>query len=107
MEIKGLSSSPMEALARISSAAAAKGVGQVRPAGGGDFVGALKQALQAVNQTQNQASELQKQFQLNNPEVSLEETMVAMQKSNISFQALVQVRNKFIAAYHEIMNMQV
>jgi flagellar hook-basal body complex protein FliE len=107
MEIKGLNGSPLEALARISSAAAAKSMAQARPAGGGDFVGALKQALDAVNQSQNQASELQKQFQLNNPEVSLEETMVAMQKSNISFQAAVQVRNKFIAAYHEIMNMQI
>jgi flagellar hook-basal body complex protein FliE len=33
--------------------------------------------------------------------------MISMQKANINFQATVQVRNKMVAAYHEIMNMQV
>jgi len=33
--------------------------------------------------------------------------MVAMQKSSIAFQATVQVRNKLVSAYHDIMNMQV
>jgi flagellar hook-basal body complex protein FliE len=33
--------------------------------------------------------------------------MVAMQKANISFQAMVQVRNKLVSAYQEVMNMQV
>jgi flagellar hook-basal body complex protein FliE len=39
--------------------------------------------------------------------VSLEETMVAMQKAQIGFQATLQVRNKLVQAYSEIMNMQV
>ena len=33
--------------------------------------------------------------------------MIASSKANISFQALVQVRNKLVSAYHDIMNMQV
>jgi flagellar hook-basal body complex protein FliE len=33
--------------------------------------------------------------------------MIAMQKANISFQELVQVRNKLVSAYHDVMNMQV
>jgi flagellar hook-basal body complex protein FliE len=33
--------------------------------------------------------------------------MISMQKANISFQQLVQVRNKLVSAYHDIMNMQV
>jgi flagellar hook-basal body complex protein FliE len=33
--------------------------------------------------------------------------MIAMQKANISLQATVQVRNKVVAAYNDIMNMQV
>ena len=74
---------------------------------GADFLQALKGALSAVNASQHGAAELAKQFQLNRDDVSLEETMVALQKANISFQALVQVRNKLISAYHEIMNMQV
>ena len=46
-------------------------------------------------------------MQLGNPTVSLEETMVAMQKSQIGFQAALQVRNRLVQAYSDIMNMQV
>jgi flagellar hook-basal body complex protein FliE len=71
------------------------------------FVGAFKDALNAVNASQQEAAALSKQFQAGSEGVSLEETMIAMQKANISFQALVQVRNRAISAYHDIMNMQV
>ena len=50
---------------------------------------------------------MQREVQLDNPTVSLEETMVAMQKAQIGFQAVLQVRNRMVAAYSEIMNMQV
>jgi flagellar hook-basal body complex protein FliE len=46
-------------------------------------------------------------FQAENPNVSLEETMISMQQSQLSFQAVVQVRNKLVTAYNEMMNMQV
>ena len=39
--------------------------------------------------------------------VTLPETMVAMQKASISFEAVTQVRNRLLSAYQEIMNMQV
>ena len=39
--------------------------------------------------------------------VSLEETVLAMQKAQIGFQATLQVRNRLLQAYSEIMNMQV
>ena len=71
------------------------------------FAAAMKQALDGVNSAQKQADGLAREFQLDNPNVSLEETMVAMQKANISFQAVVQVRNKLVAAYQDIMNMAV
>jgi flagellar hook-basal body complex protein FliE len=45
--------------------------------------------------------------QLGNPSVSLEETMVAMQKAQIGFQTALQVRNRMVQSYTEIMNMQV
>jgi flagellar hook-basal body complex protein FliE len=44
---------------------------------------------------------------MDNPSVSLEETMVAMQKAQVGFQATLAVRNRLVAAYSEIMNMQV
>jgi flagellar hook-basal body complex protein FliE len=75
--------------------------------GGAGFQQQLTQALRAVSDSQNQATEMQKQVQMGNPTVSLEETMVAMQKAQIGFQATLQVRNKLVQAYSEIMNMQV
>lgn len=71
------------------------------------FSAALNQALQSVSATQNQAVEMQRQVQLDNPAVSIEETMVAMQKAQIGFQATLQVRNRLVQAYSDIMNMQV
>jgi len=72
-----------------------------------DFSSALTQALKGVSNSQNQAAELQRQVQMDNPTVSIEETMVAMQKAQIGFQATLQVRNKLVQAYSDIMNMSV
>ena len=74
---------------------------------GTGFSQALSQALKSVSATQNQASQMQREVQLDNPTVSIEETMVAMQKAQIGFQATLQVRNKLVQAYSDIMNMQV
>ena len=71
------------------------------------FGGALDSALKSVSAGQQQAESLQQQFQLENPNVSLEETMIALNKSQISFQAAVQVRNKLVQAYESVMNMSV
>jgi len=73
----------------------------------GGFQQALTQALGSVSQSQNDSAEMQRQVQLDNPSVSLEQTMVAMQKAQIGFQATLQVRNKLVQAYSDIMNMQV
>jgi flagellar hook-basal body complex protein FliE len=74
---------------------------------GGGFQAALSQALKSVSHTQNHATSLQREVQLDNPNVSIEETMVAMQKAQIGFQATMQVRNRLVQAYSDIMNMQV
>jgi len=50
---------------------------------------------------------LQREVQFDNPNVSIEQTMVAAQKASIGFQATLQVRNKLVQAYSEIMNLQV
>jgi flagellar hook-basal body complex protein FliE len=75
--------------------------------GEGSFQTAMTQALKGVSGQQLEASRLQREVQLDNPTVSLEETMVSMQKAQIGFQATVQVRNKLVQAYSDIMNMQV
>ena len=78
-----------------------------KAAAGPGFQQALTQALSAVNQSQNEATDQQREIQLDNPTVSLEQTMVSMQKAQISFAATLQVRNKLVQAYSDIMGMQV
>ncbi|MBK7059471.1 MAG: flagellar hook-basal body complex protein FliE [Rubrivivax sp.] len=88
----------------------AKGRGQVAETaetGAGSFRTAMADALQNVSRDQLEAQRLQREFSLDNPTVSLEGTMVAMQKSQVGFQAAVQVRNRLLSAYTDIMNMQV
>ena len=72
-----------------------------------DFADALKSSLDQVNQLQQQSDQLGKNFVMGDDKVSLSEVMISMQKANISFQETIQVRNKLVAAYHEIMNMQI
>lgn len=74
---------------------------------GAGFSEALNQALSSVSQTQAQAADMQRDVQMGKPTASIEETMVAMQKAQIGFQATLQVRNKLVQAYSDIMNMQV
>lgn len=79
-----------------------KGVAQSK-----GFLDVLKDSLDQVSQTQKQSEAVTKQYMLDQNGVTLEETMVASQKANIAFQMTLQVRNKVIAAYQEIMNMQI
>jgi flagellar hook-basal body complex protein FliE len=73
----------------------------------GGFAAAMTQALKSVSAQQMDAQRLQSELQLDNPAVSLEQTMVSMQKAQIGFQAALAVRNQFVRAYTDIMNMQV
>lgn len=72
-----------------------------------DFASALKETLGRVDAAQATAASQAERFQLGDPKVTLEETMVSLAKANVSFQQLVQVRNKVVAAYHDIMNLQI
>jgi flagellar hook-basal body complex protein FliE len=63
--------------------------------------------LENVSAAQNTSTEMQTQVQMGNPNVSLEQTMMAMQKAQIGFQAALHVRNRMMQAYTDVMNMQV
>lgn len=71
------------------------------------FSGALNQALQSVSHQQHEATRLADAFQADPSQVSLEQSMVAMQKAQIGFQSALHVRNRLVSAYSDIMNMQV
>ncbi|MBW8900249.1 MAG: flagellar hook-basal body complex protein FliE [Massilia sp.] len=131
MNIGGIDSSRIEAMMAQLKAAAQKpatatsaadvlgggaGIGGLGKASGTDaaesstkvsFSDALKASLQNVSNAQVQADDMGKKFAAGDDSVSLSDTMIAMQKASISFQATVQVRNKLVSAYHDIMNMQV
>jgi flagellar hook-basal body complex protein FliE len=74
---------------------------------GPGFQQVLTQALGSVSQAHNEATAMQREVQMDNPSVSLEQTMVAMQKAQVGFQATLAVRNRLVQAYSDIMNMQV
>lgn len=78
-----------------------------RATGGVDFSGLLKSAVNQVNEAQQTAGHLAAAFETGDTKADLSEVMVALQKASISFQAMTQVRNKLVAAYQDIMNMQV
>jgi flagellar hook-basal body complex protein FliE len=129
MNIGGIDSSRIEAMMAQLKAAASKpampsatsalgagGIGGLGKAGGAEgvessskvsFSDALKAQLENVSNAQNQADDMGKRFAAGDDSVSLSDTMIAMQKASITFQATVQVRNKLVSAYHDIMNMQV
>jgi flagellar hook-basal body complex protein FliE len=71
------------------------------------FSQVLDKALTHVNALQSTSETLQNSYELGDDKVSIAEVMMASQKANLSFQALVQVRNKLVSAYKEIMNMPV
>ena len=72
-----------------------------------DFGALLKQSLDGINASQLDATQRARAFELGEPNVNLNDVMISIQKANLSFQQLVQVRNRLISAYHDIMNLQV
>ncbi|MFD2168151.1 flagellar hook-basal body complex protein FliE [Thalassotalea euphylliae] len=72
-----------------------------------DFGNMFKQAINTVNELQQDAGAKRTAFELGDDKVTLAETMIAAQKSSVAFEATVQVRNKFVEAYKEIMSMPV
>ncbi|MDB5838393.1 MAG: fliE [Herminiimonas sp.] len=73
----------------------------------GGFAEALQASLNQVNAAQGSAEVLGKRFSLGDDSVNLSDVMISSQKANIAFQATVQVRNKLVSAYQEMMNIQV
>lgn len=117
MSIGAIDTSRIEAMvAQLKSAAAratpagANPVGdaaaQTRP-GAVDFQSALKSSLDQVNSAQLQAQQMAQRFEMGDSTVSLSDAMLSLQKSSIALQQTVQVRNKLVSAYQEIMNMGV
>jgi flagellar hook-basal body complex protein FliE len=100
-QVRGAGGPPSE----ISQAAA--GVGGALPAPTNSFSNVLKQGLDQVNQAQQRSADLATQFERGVPGVELPQVMLEMQKASVSFRAITEVRNRFVNAYQEIMNMPI
>ncbi len=92
---------------RAASMGAAGGTEPAALPEGQDFAAALKNSLDNVSTAQKQANDLAKAFELGDPNANIQDVMLSLQKASVSFQTMVQVRNKLVTAYQEIMNTQV
>ena len=72
-----------------------------------DFSGMLKDAIDTVNGVQKNAGKLKTAVEMGDRNVSMAEAMIASQKASIAFEATVQVRNKVLEAYKEVMSMPI
>ena len=88
-------------------AARAEGVEPPPQASGAGFGELLKDSIDAVNQTQQTAGDLKTAFEVGEPGVDLASVMIASQKANLAFQATVQVRNRLVEAYKDVMSMPI
>lgn len=67
----------------------------------------LQTAIESVNASQQHSSKMQTAYQRGDEDVSITEVMINMQKADVSFKALTEVRNKVVDAYQEVMRMSV
>jgi len=91
----------MRVMAAQSSAAGVNGT--TSPAGG--FQQLLSDSIGKVNELQQHAGELKTGFEQGREGIDLAGVMVASQKAGLSFNAMVEVRNKLVDAYKDVMNM--
>lgn len=71
------------------------------------FAGQLHAALDRISDTQTTARTQAEKFTLGEPGIALNDVMTDLQKASVSMQMGIQVRNKLVSAYQEMMSMQV
>lgn len=84
-------------------AAAAPAAGDAKATA--SFGDLLKQSIADVAQSQDQAQQMTAAFDRGDPGTDLPQVMLAVQKADLSFRAMTEVRNKLVDAYSNIMNM--
>ncbi len=67
----------------------------------------MTRAVNQVNETQKASGAMAAAYERGEPGVDIADVMIASQKASVSFQAAVQVRNKLVEAYRDIMNMPI
>ena len=91
------------ALSRASQTGPAAAPTETKPT---SFADTLSDALKSVNDGQNQAAKLSESYERGET-VDIAKVMLARQQASVGFEATLQVRNKILAAYKDIMSMPV
>jgi flagellar hook-basal body complex protein FliE len=97
--------SPAE-LEKLASSGEIPKMPGIQGASPSSFAGALEKMVNEVNQKQVAAGQAVHDLQ-SGQNVSLHQTMIAMEEASVSFQLMVEVRNKVLESYQELMRMQV
>ncbi len=95
---------PLQGDVAPSNAIDVGGAGKARVPG---FAETLSNTIDKVSATQANAGALQQAFELGDPRADLARVMVAMQQSQVAFRATVEVRNRLVQAYQDVMNMPI
>ncbi|HLH53403.1 MAG TPA: flagellar hook-basal body complex protein FliE [Verrucomicrobiae bacterium] len=97
-----------EALPEIQRLQPSTGIAETNPAqpAGESFSNVLGRMVQEVSASQGAANDAVAALQSGH-NVSLHQAVIAMEEANISFQLMVEVRNKLLDSYQELMRMQV
>ncbi len=72
-----------------------------------DFASLMKDSVDRIASMQNQATQLASSYESGDKSVDLTRVMLEVQKADLAFRAMTQVRNKLLDAYTQVMNMSV
>ncbi|MDZ7923101.1 MAG: flagellar hook-basal body complex protein FliE [Marinagarivorans sp.] len=101
----------MRSIKTQTQAFGVEGMGQlqptVNPKNRVDFGDVFSQAINKVNNLQQQSSSMAQSYIKGDPNIDITQVMIASQKSSVAFQAATQVRNKLVEAYKDVMNMPI
>ncbi len=92
---------------RVMAAQAQSQADPIQETSQASFADLLKHSVDSVNETQMEAKRLTSALETGADNVDLAQVMIAVQKSSLSFDAMVQVRNKLVDAYKTVMNMPI
>lgn len=84
-----------------------KGQQVSKAVGGGGFADELHSSIERINDLQQHSAAQTRAFEAGDPNIALNDVMVDSQKAGLAFEMGVQVRNRLVSAYKEIMNMQI
>lgn len=79
----------------------------VKPNSNVQFGQIMEQAVGKVNEVQQASSAISKSYLEGDPSVDVTDVMIASQKAGVAFDSMVQVRNKLVEAYRDVMNMPI